>query len=87
MSNASRIHPRMYSAKLDLMIRDVLHALGDVDFEHQLDIERIAQSVDDEELKGQMINKANVEHQLNRQPYVDLLNKLRMQQHRRSFAA
>ncbi len=87
MSNASRIHPRMYSAKLDLMIRDVLHALGDVDFEHQLNIGRIERRVDDEELKKHLTNKANVEHQLHRQPYVDLLNKLRMQQHRRSFAA
>jgi hypothetical protein len=69
------------------MIRDVLHALGDVDFDHQLDIERIEQSIDNGELKEYLINKANVEHQLYRQPYVDLLNKLRMQQHRRSFAA
>jgi hypothetical protein len=87
MSNASRIHPRMYSAKLDSMIRDVLHALGDVDFEHQVDIERIEQSVDTEEIKEYLINKADSEHQLYRQPYVDLLNKLRMQQYRRSFAA
>jgi hypothetical protein len=77
----------MYSAKLDLMIRDVLHALGDVDFEHQVDIERIEQTIDSEELKEYLIKKANFEHQIYRQPYVDLLNKLRMQQHRRSFAA
>jgi hypothetical protein len=77
----------MYSAKLEEMIIGVLHALGDIDFEHQVDIERIERTIDNEQLQEYLMNKTNAEHQIARQPYVDLLNKLRLQQHRRSFAA
>jgi hypothetical protein len=87
MPNTSKSLRGMYSEKLSLMIRDVLHALGDVDFEHQVDIDRIEQTVDNKELKEYLIIKAKAEHQIHRQPYVDLLNKLWLQQHRRSFAA
>ncbi len=87
MPNTSNSQRSMYSEKLNMMIKDVLHALGDVDFEHQVDIDRIEQTVDSEELREYLINKAKAEHQIYRQPYVDLLNKLWMQQHRRSFAA
>jgi hypothetical protein len=72
----------MSSPEVDAAIDDLLRAISDIDFHHKSDLNRIEQNVADEELKSYLISSKQYEYQLNRQPYVDLLNKLRRQQYR-----
>jgi len=78
---------RMYSASLDVMIRDVMRTLGNIDFEHALEVDRVERSAASDELKQDVREKLAAAHRERRQPYVDLLNRLWMQQRHQSFAA
>ena len=77
----------MSSPEVDAVIDDLLRAISDIDFQHEGDLNRIEQNVAAEELKSYLISSKKYEYQLNRQPYVDLLNKLRRQRHRKPFGA
>jgi hypothetical protein len=78
---------RMYSANLDEYMRELTHVLGDIDFDHKVTLARIEDNCENIELKKCLIGTAQTEHQLKRQLYVDLLNRLRIQQYRQSFVA
>ncbi|QRM32498.1 hypothetical protein [Microvirga sp. VF16] len=82
-------HPpyRMYSPSLDAMMREVLHTLGDIAFANEVELEKVEESVRDPDLRESIKDKIRTAHQQRRQPYVDLLETLRRQQHRQSFAA
>ena len=87
MPNASKPHYRMYSPRLDTIMREVLHTLGDIDFAAEIDLEKVDAGALDPELKETTKSKIRAAHREKRQPYVDLLETLRRQQHRQSFAA
>ncbi|MXQ10581.1 hypothetical protein [Microvirga makkahensis] len=87
MSNYASHQYRMYSPSLDLMLKEVAHTLGNIDFEHQLELEEVENSASAEELKRYITEKLRAAHCERRQLYVDLLNKLWMQQRGQSFAA
>jgi hypothetical protein len=87
MSYKSRQPYRMYSSSLDAMMREVLHMLGDIDFLNEVELNSVEMSIRDEELKSGIKEKLNAAHREKRQPYVDLVNRLRLQQHRQSLAA
>ena len=74
---------RMYSPSLDAMMREVLHTLGDVDFAAGIELKNVEVGARDEHIKS----KIRAAHWERRQPYVELLETLRRQQHRQSFAA
>ena len=76
---------KMYSSELNSMMREVLHDLCDVDFQHEVEIINLTASDADRETKEYMRSKLVDAHQEKRQPFVDLLNDLRRQQHRQSF--
>ncbi|QRM33772.1 hypothetical protein [Microvirga sp. VF16] len=78
---------RMYSPSLDTMMREVLHTLGDIDFANEVELEQVEESVLDPDLRESIKDKVRTAHQKRRQPYADLLETLRRQQHRQSFAA
>jgi hypothetical protein len=78
---------RMYSPSLDAMMREVLHTLGDIDFAAEVELENVEVSARDPKLKEHIKNQIRAAHWERRQPYVDLLETLRRQQHRQSFAA
>jgi hypothetical protein len=78
---------RMYSPSLDSMMREVLHTLGDIDFQNDIELDRIEKTVRDEDLKSTIKEKIQAAHREKRQPYVDLLERLWRQQHRQSFGA
>ncbi|WP_262273662.1 hypothetical protein [Microvirga yunnanensis] len=78
---------RMYSASLDAMMREVLHTLGDIDFAVEVELENVEASARDPKLREHIKSKIKAAHGERRQPYVDLLETLRRQQHRQSFAA
>jgi hypothetical protein len=77
----------MYSPSLNAMIREVLHTLGDIDFAAKVELENAEVSARDPKLKEHIKGKIRAAHWEKRQPYVDLLETLRRQQHRQSLAA
>lgn len=87
MSSKSRPPYRMYSSSLNAMMREVLHTIGDIDFQHEVELDSVEKSIRDEELKSDIKKKLNAAHREKREPYVGLVNRLRLQQHRQSFAA
>ena len=87
MSNYANQQSRMYSPSLDLMMKEVARTLGNIDFEHQVELEKVERSASGKELKQYIREKLRAAHHERRQPYVDLLNQLWMQQRGQSFAA
>ena len=87
MSNHASQQYRMYSPSLDLMMKEVARTLGQIDFEHQVELEKVEESASAEELKQYIRERLRAAHNERRQPYVDLLNRLWMQQRGQSFAA
>ena len=80
MSNYANQQSRMYSPSLDLMMKEVARTLGNIDFEHQVELEKVERSASAKELKQYIREKLRAAHHERRQPYVDLLNQLWMQQ-------
>jgi hypothetical protein len=78
---------RMYSPSLDVMMKEVVRTLGNIDFEHEIEVDRVENSTTADELKQYIREKLRAVHRERRQPYVDLLNRLWMQQRGQSFAA
>ena len=87
MSNHANQQSRMYSPSLDLMMKEVARTLGHIDFDHQVELEKVERSASAKELKQYIREKLRAAHHERRQPYVDLLNQLWMQQRGQSFAA
>jgi hypothetical protein len=87
MSNHASQPYRMYSPSLDLMMKEVARTLGHIDFEHQVELEKVERSASAKELKQYIQERLRAAHFERRQPYVDLLNQLWMQQRGQSFAA
>ena len=87
MRNISSQAYRMYSPSLDAMMREVLHTLGDIDFAAEVELENVEVSARDPKLKEHIKGQIRAAHRERRQPYVDLLETLRRQQHRQSFSA
>ena len=87
MHNMSHRPYRMYLPSLNAMMREVLHTLGDIDFAAEVDLENVEVSARDPKLKEHIKSKIRAAHRERRQPYVDLLETLRRQQHHQSFAA
>ena len=69
------------------MMRDVLHMLGDIDSQHELELERLEASKTEQNLKQDIRRKLVARYRERREPYVELLTILRQQQHRLALAA
>ncbi|WP_262265776.1 hypothetical protein [Microvirga yunnanensis] len=82
-SGPSRVDP----PGLGLMMKEVKRTLGNIDFEHAIELEQVDRSAAAEDLKQHIRDKLRDAHRERRQPYVDLLNRLWMQQRGQSFAA
>jgi hypothetical protein len=78
---------RLHAPSIYSIIREVLHTIGNIDFQHEFELDRVEQGVTDEELKQYIKKEIRAAHQRKRQPHVDLLNELRMQRSHQSFAA
>jgi hypothetical protein len=87
MPNNSHKPYRMYSPSLDAMMREVLHTLGNIDFVNEIELDKVEESAVEPKLKEYIKDKIRASHQEKREPYVDLLDRLRRQQYRQSFAA
>lgn len=75
------------SPSIDSMMREVLHMLGNIDFEYEVELDRIGKSPIDQNVKGYIRKKIIAAHHERREPYVELLTKLRQRQHRLSHQA
>jgi hypothetical protein len=73
------------SPSIDAMMREVLHRLGTIDFEYEVEVDRLERSATDQELKKHLRRKINAAHRERREPYVELLTTLRQRQHRLSY--
>jgi hypothetical protein len=87
MSNHASQQYRMYSPSLDLMMKETARTLGHIDFEHQVELEKVEKSASAKEIKQNVRKKLRVAHCERRQPCVDLSNQLWMQRRGQSFAA
>jgi hypothetical protein len=80
MPKASNNAYSSYSYELQHVVREVLHRLGDIDYQHHVELSRVDAALSDEELKNYIKEKVRLVHQKERQPYVDLLSTLRLSQ-------
>lgn len=88
MTNPPVNHPsRMSSLGIGAAMREVLHKLCDIDFQHQVDLYNLEQSDTGDDHKACIEDNLRAAHRAKRQPYADLLNDLRRQQHRPYLAA
>jgi hypothetical protein len=71
-----------YSAEVYSVIREVLHVIGDIDYQHEVEIHKADKNSSDDEIKSYIKQKIRATYQKRRQPYIDLLNALRSQQQR-----
>jgi hypothetical protein len=78
---------RVHSPAIDAMMREVRHTLGNLDFQHDADVERLERSSTDELLKNYIRGKLLARHRERRELYVELLTDLRKRQHRLARAA
>ena len=73
------------ASNIDAMMREVLHMLGNIDFEHEVELEEIEKNGTDQTLKTSLKRKIMAAHYERREPYVELLTTLRQRQHRLSY--
>jgi hypothetical protein len=66
------------------MMREVLHLLGNIDFEHEIQLARLENSDADQEMKSHIGKKIRAAHRERREPYLELLATLRQRQQRLS---
>jgi hypothetical protein len=78
---------RMSSPSIGAAMREVLRKLCDIDFQHQVDLYNLEQSDTGDDRKVCIKGGLRAAHSAKRQPYADLLNDLRIQQHRPYLAA
>lgn len=67
---------------IDAMMREVLHRLGNIDFEYKVEVDKLERSAADQEFKNRMRRRITAAHHERREPYVELLATLRQRQHR-----
>jgi hypothetical protein len=70
------------SSGLDAMMREVLHMLGNIDFQHEVELDRAETRTSDDALKEHIKKQIRAAHHERREPYVELLATLRQRQHR-----
>jgi len=74
-------------SELDLTILWYSRTLADIDFRYESELLRLDQSSVEEDRKNDMKRAMLLRHRERREPYVSMLESLRKQQPRQSFAA
>ena len=70
------------STGIDAMMREVLHRLGDIDFQYEVELDRADRHTSSDAVKDHIKRKIRAAHHERREPYVELLATLRQRQHR-----
>jgi hypothetical protein len=79
MYNNASHQARMFSPSLDMLMQEVMHMLRTIDCEHDIELDRVENSAVQDELKQYITEKLRIADRERRQPYVDLLDRIRMQ--------
>ena len=66
------------------MMREVMHRLGNIDFDYEVELDKLENSATDQDFKRHLRRRINATHHEKREPYVELLTTLRQRQHRLS---
>jgi hypothetical protein len=66
----------MYSPEIGPMMQDLLQTLANIDFDHEVMIEKLELSATDPALKRKIGDKLRDQHRERREPYVRLLAEL-----------
>jgi len=82
MPKASNNAYSSYFPELYDVVREALHRIGNIDYQHQSELRQVDQALSDEELKVYIKQRILAAHQKRRQPYVDLLTTLRSKRER-----
>ena len=72
---------------IDAMMREVLHRLGNIDFEYEVELDRAEMHASSHEVKDHLKRRIRAAHHERREPYVELLATLRQRRHRLSYQA
>lgn len=85
----SRVNHRhsVHSPTLESALREVLHTLGNIDFQHAAEMERLEASQADRRAKKHVRQVLLARHRERREPYVELIAGFRQQRHRQALAA
>ena len=70
------------TTSIDAMMREVLHMLGNIDFEYEVELDRAERQSACDAVKDHIKRKIRAAHHERREPYVELLATLRQRQHR-----
>ena len=68
--------PIVYSAAIEPMMREILQTLANIDFEHDMALEKLELSETDPAFKRKIAKRLAEQHQERRDPYVRLLAEL-----------
>jgi hypothetical protein len=69
-----------YADDVYSVIRHVLQAIGEIDYQHEVEIHNIDKNSSDEAIKRSVKQKIRATYQTRRQSYIDLLHTLRVHQ-------
>ena len=70
------------TSSIDAMMREVLHMLGNIDFQYEVELEKAERHTACDAVKDHIKRKIRAAHFERREPYVELLATLRQRQHR-----
>lgn len=70
------------TSSIDAMMREVLHMLGNIDFQYEVELDRADQHSSCDAVKDHIKRKIRAAHHERREPYVELLATLRQRRHR-----
>ena len=66
------------------IMQDTLRQLSSIDFEHALELEKLAHRTEHQALKESIVERLRVRHLMRREPFANLLAELHMQRKTRS---
>ncbi len=75
----TRSYVSVYLPHIQPLMQDVLRMLANIDFEHEIEMERLEASPVDAALKRQIRQRLKERHHERREPYVQHLEELRSQ--------
>ena len=73
------------TSSIDAMMREVLHMLGNIDFQYEVELDRADRHRSCDAAKDDIKRKIRAAHHERREPYVELLATLRQRQHRLAY--
>jgi len=68
-----------YTPELYSVVKEALHRLGDLDYHYATELCQVDTNLSDDEVKKYIKQRILAAHQKLRQPYIELLNTLRLQ--------